>query len=71
MKNLLANYGISPEQEKEMWAEQHVADLLYWANLSFTRKLELVEGMVEVARSMHGGKLPASADEHDEHGRLK
>lgn len=71
MNNLLAPYGISPEREKAMWAKQNVDDLMYWADLPFTTKLKLVEGMVEVARSMHGGKIPNSPDEHDEHGRLK
>jgi hypothetical protein len=66
MSNLLAKYGISPEREKAMWRKQNIEDLLYWADLPFEQKLRLVEGMVDLARSMHGGKLPRSADEHQE-----
>jgi hypothetical protein len=49
--------GITPE-EREMWRKQNIADLLYWADLPLAKKIELVEGMEEVARSIHGGKLP-------------
>ncbi len=71
MSNLLAKHGISAEREREMWRKQNIADLLYYCDLPFTEKLRFVEGMVEVARSMHGGKILNSPDEHDEQGRLK
>jgi hypothetical protein len=53
-----------------MWRKQNIADLLYWADLPFAKKIELVEGMEEVARSIHGGKLPPSPDEHEERTTL-
>ena len=56
---------ISPEDRK-LWERQNLADLLYWADLPFTKKIEMIEDLEEVARSIHGGKLPRSADEHGE-----
>jgi hypothetical protein len=41
-----------------MWRKQNIADRLYWADLPFAKKVELVEGMEEIARSIDGGKLP-------------
>ena len=58
MANLLAKYGISAEREKEMWRQQNIADLRYWAGLSLTQKIQMLEDMEEVAKSIHGGKLP-------------
>ncbi len=58
MANLLAKYGISGDREKEMWRERNRADLLYWADLTLTKKIQMLEDMEEVAKSMHGGKLP-------------
>jgi hypothetical protein len=63
MSNLLAEYGISAERER---AEQNRKDLLDWASLPLGKKIELIERMVQLARSMHGGKLPKSPDEHEE-----
>ena len=59
------------DAEREMWRKQNVADLLYWADFSFTQRIKMVEGLEQVARSIHGSKLPSSLDEHDEQGRLK
>ena len=53
-------------EEKELWRRQNIADLLDWADLPFTRKIQMLEEMEEVARSIHKGKLPCSPDEHDE-----
>ena len=53
---------ISPEDRK-LWEKQNLADLLYWADLSFTQKIQMVEDMEEVARAFHGGKLPPPPDE--------
>ena len=66
MSNLFAKYGISPEKEREMWRQQNRADLLYWADLPFTKKIQMLEDMEEVAKAFHGGKLPPSPDEHEE-----
>lgn len=63
---------ISPEKEKELWRQHHIDSLLEWADLPFTRKIQMLEDMVEVARAFHGGKLPPSPDEHQEKsGKLK
>ena len=53
-------------EEKELWRRQNIADLLDWADLPFTRKIQMLEEMEEVARSIHKGKLPRSPDEHEE-----
>lgn len=63
MSNLLAKYGILPEREKEMWARQNVADLLFYADLPLTKKIQMLEDMEEVAKSMHHGKLPKSPEQ--------
>ena len=66
MTNLLAEYGISEERERAMWREQNRKDLLENASLPLGKKIDLLEGMIDMARSMHGGKLPKSPDEHEE-----
>jgi hypothetical protein len=53
---------ISPEDRK-LWERQNLADLLYWADISFTKKIEMLEGMEEVAKAFHGGKLPPKPSE--------
>lgn len=65
-------HEISPEREKEMWRQHNIDSLLQWASLPFTTKIEMLEGMEEVARAFHGGKLPRSPDEHEEpNGELR
>lgn len=59
MTNLLAKYGISAERERAMWRKQNRKDLLQWAFLPLTKKIQMLEDMEEVAKSIHGGKLPA------------
>ena len=51
------------DHERELWRQQNIADLLYWADFSLTEKIKMVEGMEEVARSIHGGKLPVPPSE--------
>ncbi|MEO5720013.1 MAG: hypothetical protein ABIR71_00910 [Chthoniobacterales bacterium] len=63
MSNLLAKYGISPEREKEMWRRQNLADLLFHADLPLTKKIQMLEELEELAKSMHGGKLPKSPEQ--------
>lgn len=53
-------------EDRKLWERQNIADLLYWADLPFTRKIQMLEEMEEVARSIHKGKLPRTPDEHDE-----
>jgi hypothetical protein len=57
---------LTPEQEKAAWHRHHIESLLEWADLPFTKKIQMLEEMEEVVRSIHGGKLPRSADEHEE-----
>jgi hypothetical protein len=54
------------EHEKELWRRHHIASLLESADLPFTQKIRMLEELEEVARAFHGGKLPRSADEHEE-----
>ena len=58
---------ISPEDRKR-WERQNLADLLYWADLPFTKKIQMLEDMEEVAKSMHGGKLPVKPSERQKSG---
>ena len=57
-------------EDRKRWERQNLADLLYWADLPLTRKIQMLEDMEEVARSIHGGKLPQSPDEHEERTTL-
>jgi len=61
---------IARQNEKEAWRRHHIESLLEWASLPFTRKIQMLEDMEEVARAFHGGKLPRSADEHEERTTL-
>lgn len=56
----------TPEQEKAAWRKHRIESLVEWANLPLTRRVQMLEEMEEVARSIHGGKLPLSPDEHEE-----
>ena len=49
--------------ERELWERQNLADLLYHADLPLTKKIQMLEEMEELAKSMHGGKLPTSPEE--------
>lgn len=55
-----------------MWRQHNIDSLLQWESLPFTTKIEMLEGMEEVARAFHGGKLLRSPDEHEEpNGQLR
>jgi hypothetical protein len=54
------------QEERKLWRQQNIADLLECADLPFTKKILMLEQMEEVARAFHGGKLPPSPDEHEE-----
>jgi hypothetical protein len=56
------------EKERELWKRHNIESLLEWADLPFTKKIQMLEEMEEVARAFHGGKLPPSPDEHEEQG---
>jgi len=57
-------------EERRRWEEQNRETLLKWAALSFTEKIKIVEKMNEIARTFHSGRLPPSADEHEESSTL-
>ena len=57
---------LSLEDEKAAWRRHHIESLLESASLPFSKKIQMLEEMEEVARAFHGGKLPRSADEHQE-----
>lgn len=70
MSNILAKYGISAERERAMWREQNRKDLLYCASWSLGKKIEAVEGMEQVARSIRREKFSSTTDEHEERTTL-
>jgi hypothetical protein len=57
---------LSLEEEKEAWRRHHIESLLESAALPFSKKIQMLEEIEEVARAFHGGKLPRSPDEHEE-----
>jgi hypothetical protein len=65
-----ASSKLSPADEKEAWRRHHIESLLEWADLPLTKKIQMLEEMEQVARSIHGGKLPPSPDEHEERTTL-
>jgi hypothetical protein len=62
---------ISPE-ERKLWEAHNIQTLREWRAIPFSRKIQMLEEMEEVARAFHGGKLPPSPDEHEEStGKLR
>ena len=57
-------------EERRNWEEQNTETLRRWAALSLTEKIKIIEEMEQVARSIHGGKLPPSPEEHEERTTL-
>ena len=53
-------------EDRQRWERHNIADLLSCADLPFTQKIQMLEEMVELAKSIHKGKLPPSPDEHQE-----
>ena len=49
---------LTPEQERAAWNAHRREQLLYWHSFPLTKKIQMLEDMEEVAKSMHGGKLP-------------
>jgi hypothetical protein len=60
---------ISPE-ERTLWKKHNIETLREWRAIPLTKKIQMIEELEEVARSLHGGKLPPSADEHQERAIL-
>jgi hypothetical protein len=55
-------------QERKLWEKHNIDTLREWRAIPFTKKIQMVEEMEEVAKAFHGGKLPRSADEDKEQG---
>lgn len=53
-------------EERRRWEDQNIETLRKWAALSFTERIRILEEMEEVARSIHGGKLPPSPGQRGE-----
>ena len=51
-------HSLTPEQERAAWDAHRREQLLYWHSFPLTKKIRMLEDMEEVAKSMHGGKLP-------------
>jgi hypothetical protein len=63
---------LSVEEEKEAWRRHHIESLLESASLPFSRKIQMLEEMEEVARAFHGPAVAGSPDEHEERtGKLR
>ena len=60
---------ISPE-ERKLWEAHNIQTLREWRAIPFSRKIQMLEEMEEVARAFHGGELPPSPDEHEERTTL-
>jgi hypothetical protein len=61
---------LSLEEEKEAWRRHHIESLLESASLPFSRKIQMLEEMEEVARAFHGPAVAGSPDEHEERTTL-
>jgi hypothetical protein len=55
---------ISPE-ERKLWEKHNIETLSEWRAIPLTKKIQMIEELEEIVRSMHGGKLPSSTDEHE------
>jgi hypothetical protein len=54
---------LSLEDEKAAWRRHHIESLLESASLPFSKKIQMLEDMEEVAKAFHGGKLPPRPSE--------
>ena len=70
MSKTSSKFELSLEEEKQAWQRHHIESLLESASLPFSRKIQMLEDMEEVARALHRGKLPSSPDEHEERTTL-
>jgi hypothetical protein len=61
---------LSLEEEKQAWQRHHTESLLESAALPFSKKIQILEEMEEVARAFHGPAVAGSPDEHEERTTL-
>jgi hypothetical protein len=66
MSSTSSKSELSLEEEKQAWQRHSIESPLESASLPFSRKIQMLEEMEEVARAFHGGKLPPSPDEHED-----
>jgi hypothetical protein len=55
-------------EERKLWEKHNIDTLREWRAIPFTKKIQMVEEMEELARSMHGGNLPESPSEREQQG---
>jgi hypothetical protein len=61
---------LSRKEEKQAWQRHHIESLLEAASLPFSRKIQMLEEMEEVARAFHGPAVAGSPGEHEERTTL-
>jgi hypothetical protein len=61
----MSNPSVKPisAEDRKLWEQHNIATLREWRAIPFTQKIQMVEEMEEVARSIHGGKLPEAPSE--------
>jgi hypothetical protein len=64
MMNAVNLRSISPEDRKR-WEDHNIQTLREWRAIPFTEKIRMLEEMEDLARSMHGGKLPSKPSESE------
>ena len=52
-------------EERALWEKHNLDTLREWRAIPFRKKIQMVEDMEEVARSIHGGKLPVPPSQRD------
>jgi hypothetical protein len=50
-------------EDRKRWEEHNLQTLREWRAIPFTQKIQMVEEMEVLARSMHGGQLPVPPSE--------
>jgi hypothetical protein len=50
-------------EDRKRWQQHNIETLREWRAIPFTRKIQMVEELEEVARSIHGGNLPEAPSE--------
>ena len=60
---------ISPE-DRALWEAHNIQTLREWRAIPFSRKIQMLEEMEEVARAFHGPAVAGSPDEHEERTTL-
>ncbi|MFZ3375484.1 MAG: hypothetical protein WA183_08015 [Chthoniobacterales bacterium] len=70
MSKTSSKFELSLDEEKAAWRRHHIESVLQSAALPFSRKIQMLEEMEEVARAFHGPAVAGSPDEHEERTTL-